>query len=372
MKKWKIMLVVFLTIVAAVLTMLAWSMEWLATLGGTPNDSEYERMLASPNYDSQSKVFVNPVETAVMSSQQNRDTMLAWLDKPSDSVPAEPLPTVTPDFTPPQAGLKLTWMGHSTYVVQLDGKVFLTDPVFSDRASPSSLMGPKRFHPFPCDVEDLPELDAVLISHDHYDHLDYRAIRTLVETTDTPFLVPLGVGAHLREWGVPEDRILRHDWWDETTFGSVVVASTPARHFSGRKGYDQFSTLWTSWSIVGPEHRLFFSGDTGYFEGLSEIAEKYGPFDAAMYEIGAYHDNWGQIHLGPEKTIEANRLIGGELVIPIHWGTFDLGLHSWWEPPTQFVSNATAAEMRWSIPAIGASIVPGVEEPREEWWTQDD
>lgn len=356
-----------LTCVAALVAVQ--STGWLAALGGTPVGERKDRFRGSEQWDEEGQVFVNPVETAVMMPGTTWETTQDWLRKPKDSVPLRAIDTVEPVLgAKPVGGLRLTWLGHSTILIEIDGRVVLVDPVFGDRASPSTLAGPRRFHPVPMALADLPELDAIVISHDHYDHLDMPTVRELTQKSAAPFLVPLGVGAHLERWKVPAERIREMDWWEETAVGELTIAATPARHFSGRGLMDRFSTLWASWSFIGPDHRVFFSGDTGLFDGFRTISQTYGPFDVAMMEIGAYHPNWGQIHLGPEQALMAFEMMDAEMIVPVHWGTFDLGLHGWTEPIRTFVASAEARGHRWAAPVPGGSIEPGLIEPREPWW----
>ncbi|QDG51786.1 hypothetical protein FIV42_13830 [Persicimonas caeni] len=354
---------------ATAATVFYWSTGWGASLGGDPDGERLERIRQSKQWSDEDGIFVNSVPTTVMMPGKTWEVTLDWFDKPGDAVPDTPPSTVRPVFSePPADGLRVTWLGHSTTLVEIDGARILIDSVFADRASPSTLVGPLRFHPLPVDPSELPELDAIIISHDHYDHLDMRAARELAASSNAPFLVPLGVGEHLEVWDIPADRIREFDWWDETQIGPVTIAATPSRHFSGRGLLNRFSTLWASWTFVGPEHRVFFSGDTGLFDGFADIADKYGPFDIAMYEIGAFNTNWGQIHLGPEGALDAFEMMDAKLVVPIHWGTFDLGLHGWKDPIRTFATLADERGHRWAAPMPGGAIEPGVSEPKEPWW----
>jgi L-ascorbate metabolism protein UlaG (beta-lactamase superfamily) len=341
----------------------------MASFGARPRGERLERIRQSPQWDQEQKIFVNSVETTVMQPGKGWETTREMMKKPSDSVPDGPLPVSKPSFaSPPLNGLRLTWFGHSAFLVTLDGINVLIDPVFAERASPSQLVGPRRFHPLPIEPSELPRLDAIIISHDHYDHLDMRAVRELTALSEAPFLVPLGVGAHLARWKVPSERIIEMDWWEEMTVGEVTIAATPARHFSGRGLFDRFTTLWASWAFVGPRHRVYFSGDTGFFDGFADISRVYGPFDVAMFEIGAYNPSWSEIHLGPHGAIAAFEMMDAHLVVPIHWGTFDLGLHGWQEPIETFVQLANQSGHRWAAPEPGGFIEPGIHEPREPWW----
>jgi L-ascorbate metabolism protein UlaG (beta-lactamase superfamily) len=215
--------------------------------------------------------------------------------------------------------------------MEMDGQVILFDPVFSERPSPLSFIGPKRFHPVPVSITDLPPLDAVVISHDHYDHLDYDTIMALAPKTQA-FYMPLGVGSHLAHWGIASEKINELDWWDERTVaGGPRLVACPARHFSGRLGFGD-RTQWSSWAAIGSAHRVFYTGDTGFMPLFDEIGERFGPFDLTLVKVGAYGLTWPDIHLNPEEGIEVHRMVRGRIMLPIHWGTFNLSYHAWNEP----------------------------------------
>ncbi len=255
-------------------------------------------------------------------------------------------------------GLRLTWFGHSTVLVEIDGHRVLTDPIFGERASPLSWVGPKRFVSPPVAVEDLPDLDAVVISHDHYDHLDRITIVELASRTGK-FVVPLGVGAHLENWGIYPARLIELDWWEKARVApNLHLMATPSRHFSGRGPFDRFVTLWASWALIGSEHRVFFCGDSGLFPGLTEIGERLGPFDVSLTPIGAYTPAAPHVHINPEEAIVAHQRVRGRLALPIHWGTFALGPHDWIEPARRFLVAARAAGVPVVIPQPGQSIDP--------------
>ncbi len=272
--------------------------------------------------------------------------------------PPGPLPMISPldrwrDALP--TGLRATWLGHSTVLLEIDGARILTDPVWAERASPTRIAGPKRFHAPPVPIPGLPPLDAVLVSHDHYDHLDAAAVRLLATTTEAHFITALGVGARLEGFGVPHDRITELDWWEEAEIPGtdVVVAATPAQHFSGRGPFDRNQTLWASYVFRGPRHRVFFSGDTGPEPALPLIRERFGPFDLILLEVGAFHPAWGDIHLGPWQAMEAHRALGGGPLLPVHWSTFDLALHAWDEPIVVLEEGARGGELPLLAPRIG-------------------
>jgi L-ascorbate metabolism protein UlaG (beta-lactamase superfamily) len=213
-----------------------------------------------------------------------------------------PLPSTSPLphwSRPPETGLRATWLGHSTVLLEIDGLRVLTDPVWGERASPVTFAGPKRFQPVPAPIAALPPLDAVVISHDHFDHLDYPSILELAQL-DVPFVTSLGVGAHLEAWGVPAARITELDWWERVELrGGLTIAAAPSQHFSGRSLHSRNLTLWSSLVVRGPRHAVFFSGDTGLTPEYAKIRKRLGPFDLVMLEVGAFHPAWGDIHLGP-------------------------------------------------------------------------
>jgi L-ascorbate metabolism protein UlaG (beta-lactamase superfamily) len=254
-------------------------------------------------------------------------------------------------------------------LLELDGLRVLTDPVWGDRASPASFAGPKRFAPVPVAISALPPLDAVLISHDHYDHLCIHTLRELAKL-DVPFITALGVGAHLESWGVPAARITELDWWEQTVLpgGQLSFTATPAQHFSGRGMADRNRSLWASWVIRTDKHRVFFSGDTGLTQEFAEIRERQGPFDLVMLEIGAFHPSWGDIHLGPENALAAHALLGGGTLLPVHWGTFNLALHDWNEPAETLYTLAKERGVRVITPKLGAPTEPARVEAQKPWW----
>jgi L-ascorbate metabolism protein UlaG (beta-lactamase superfamily) len=248
----------------------------------------------------------------------------------------------------------------------------LTDPVWSERASPFRILGPRRFHPPPIPLEGLPELDAVVISHDHYDHLEKASVLALAPT-GVRFFMPLGVGAHMEKWGVDPGQIIELDWWDSagSSSGDIQLVATPARHFSGR-GLSMNKTQWCSFVIMGPKHRVYFSGDTGLFPGFAEIGERYGPFQLTMLKIGAYNESWPDIHLDPEQAVAAHVALRGELLMPIHSGTFNLAFHNWFDPPDRLVAAATESSVQIVVPRPGQMFAPTEPPPLERWWQQNE
>jgi L-ascorbate metabolism protein UlaG (beta-lactamase superfamily) len=247
---------------------------------------------------------------------------------------------------------------------------FLTDPIFSERAGPYSFLGPRRFAPPPLAVEELPLIDAVVISHDHYDHLDHRTIQKLAAARAVRFLVPLGVRAHLQYWGVPAERIVELDWWETFSLGGVTVTATPARHASGRMLLDDDAKLWAGWAFAGPAHKVYYSGDTGLFPGLADIGERLGPFDLTMIEVGQYGKAWPDWHAGPEQAVEAHRMVRGKVMLPVHWGTFQLAYHGWTEPIERTLVAATEKGVTLIVPKLGESVEPAAPPTVERWWPE--
>ena len=287
-------------------------------------------------------------------------------------VPKVPLPIESPLEAwraPIASGLRITWLGHSTLLLESDGQRVLTDPVFGERASPFSFAGAKRFHPVPATIAQLPPLDAVLLSHDHYDHLCDQSMRALAKLR-VPVITSLGVGARLERMGVEPQLIRELDWWEQHTLpgGELSFTATPSQHFSGRTLRDRNETLWSSWVIATQNHQLFFSGDTGLTEEFAAVRERFGRFDVTMLEIGAWNAAWGDIHLGPANALRAFELLGGGTLLPVHWGTFDLALHRWDEPAETLVTLADAAKARVLTPLLGRPFEPEHVENPTRWW----
>ena len=293
--------------------------------------------------------------------------------KPPRAVPHQALPCrrlsraellAAPDNT-------LVRLGHSTVLMKLRGQFWLTDPMLSDRASPCPFAGPRRFQASPIAADELPPLKGVILSHDHYDHLDYATIRAIAERVEH-FVTPLGVGDRLIRWGVPAAKIRQLDWWQATAIDGVRLVATPARHFSGRSLFDTNRTLWCSWAILAGDTRVFFSGDTGYFDGMRLIGERLGPFDIALLETGAYHAHWARVHMYPEETLQACLDLCGKTLLPIHNATFDLALHAWDEPLVRINALAQAHGVPLATPRLGNIITIGVGTPNDRWWQATD
>ena len=264
--------------------------------------------------------------------------------------------------------LKVTWVGHSSQIINIDGKIILTDPVYDDK---TVFIGPSRYNgSVPLNLEELPEIDVVVISHNHYDHLNLFTIEK-IHNKVKQFVTPLMVGAELEKLGVPRDKIVELDWWEEVTlFENFLIVLTPAQHFSGRGLTDRDKTLWGSYVIKGPHHKLYFSGDSGYFEGFKEIGEKYGPFDYTFMECGAYNKKWHSGHMFPEETVQAHIDLKGKILQPIHWGTFDLALHAWYDPMIRVAKAADDYGVKLSTPIVGETITIDENLTTERWWEE--
>lgn len=258
-------------------------------------------------------------------------------------------------------------LGHSTVLLKLGGEYVLTDPVFSDRASPLNWLGPKRFHEPPISLDALPNIKVVVISHDHYDHLDKATVIKLADKVEH-FVTPLGVGTHLMKWGIDESKIHQLDWWEEIQLGQIRLTATPAQHFSGRGLLDRDSTLWASWVIEGADSRVFFSGDSGYFPGFKEIGEKFGEFDITLIETGAYNALWDNIHMMPEDSLQTHLDLNGRAMLPIHNSTFDLALHDWFAPLETISQLAHVKSIHLLTPTMGAPVSIKAPPQFAQWW----
>jgi L-ascorbate metabolism protein UlaG (beta-lactamase superfamily) len=344
-----------------------------AALGAQPSDirATAER---SPNF--RDGVFVNLEPASQFSIDREEQRQMLWevVGNRGATRPAAAIPLVTPEARAFETGagqIAVSWFGHSTALLEVDGYRVLTDPVWSERCSPSDIVGPGRMHPPPVPLDALPALDAIVISHDHYDHLDIDTIVALAHSQWAPFVVPLGVGAHLRDWGIPDERIIELDWNEQAQVDELTLICTPARHFSGRF-LNRNGTLWASWAIIGPAHRAYFGGDTGYTKSFAEIGAEHGPFDVTLLPVGAYNRTWPDIHMNPEEAVQSHLDVNGRLLVPIHWCTFRLAPHPWAEPIERLLAAADAAHIQVAVPKPGERVDPTATAELDPWWRQVD
>jgi L-ascorbate metabolism protein UlaG (beta-lactamase superfamily) len=351
-----------LLLLASALLVLAWP-----AFGHTAEGTRRARMERSPQWrDGQ---FHNP-EPIV----NDIAGMLGGLfDVSPVASPAATFPTARVDpalfARAPASGLRVTWFGHSSILLEIDGHRVLTDPMWSEHSSPLSFIGPTRWFAPPIALGDLPGLDAVVISHDHYDHLDYRTLRAM-KSWKTTFVVPLGLGAILEGWGIAHERIVELDWWERTKVRGLEIVCTPARHASGRTPFDRDENLWGGYALLGSTHRAYYSGDTGLFPGMREIGARLGPFDVTLIESGQYNRTWPDWHVGPEQAVAAHRMVQGRVLVPVHWGLLQLAYHGWTEPVERVLAEAARHQIRVLTPKPGQSVEPTTAAPIARWWPE--
>jgi L-ascorbate metabolism protein UlaG (beta-lactamase superfamily) len=360
---------VILIILAAALVVALRSTRWLASLGGRVTGARLDRARRSPEF--RDGKFRN-MEQSRMLTGSYRAMLKHQFFGGEQREPSGPIPVIKrtrSDYAnPPASGLRATWIGWASVLVEIDGHIVLTDPVWSERCSPSTLVGPKRFHAPPIALDELPHADLVVISHDHYDHLDMPTVQFLA-TRGTHFAVPLGIGAHLERWSVPASQIHELDWNETFSMNDLTVTATPARHYSGRNPLHGNETLWSSWVIRGPHHRVFFSGDSGYSASFKTIGDQHGPFDLTLIKIGASDPTWSEIHMTPEEAVQTHRDLRGTVMLPIHWCTFNLAFHPWRDPADRAVAAAAKQGVQIVIPKPGEFVEPGAaREAQEGWW----
>ncbi|MDF2479627.1 MAG: hypothetical protein K0S24_5110 [Sphingobacterium sp.] len=364
-------LIIILSLLILILIIGLLFMKISPQFGAKATGDSFDRIKSSKNF--KNGKFRNLEDTSMM-TKFDFDTMAKYFSNSQDKVPRFSLPMerINANSFERNNGkdIKLTWFGHSTLLLEVNNKKILLDPMLSEVPAPLPMLASKRFSKsIPLEIIDFPALDAVLISHDHYDHLDYLTIVKLKDKVKN-FYVPLGIGEHLKLWGIDESKIIELDWWQESKFDEITFISTPSRHFSGRGLFNMNSTLWCSWVIKSTNHSIFFSGDTGYNKAFKEIGDKYGPFDLTMLECGQYNEGWSDIHMMPEETVKANMDLKGKTLMPIHWGAFKLSVHSWYEPIERLLKEATTFNVNVITPKIGETVAIGKPIEFEKWWRQ--
>ena len=364
--------IIFVSLALLVTIMITAFVNLSPQFGGQPSEYQQKDFEDSGHY--KDGKFQNQIPTSMELGFTKTVSLIGdmFFSRGKARRPGEPLPMekIDPEnvaYNARDIG-RLTWFGHSACLLEIDGRKILFDPMLGQNAGPLPWMSPQRFNrELPIEIEALPFIDAVLISHDHYDHLDYGSIKKLKEKVGM-FYVPLGVGAHLRAWGVKDENISELNWWDEVQFKGFTFICAPARHFSGR-GLSKNITLWCSWIIQSSEQRFYFSGDSGYGPHFREIGEKYGPIDFVMMECGQYNELWHNIHLMPEETVQATLDVKGKLLLPIHWGAFTLSLHSWTDPITRVTAEADKVRLQVTTPKIGEPVLLDYKKvPVSKWW----
>ena len=347
-------------------------LRWPRAFGSRARGERLSRVRSSPQW--RNGKFRNRVPTVTVPAGRIFETLRLQAAAGPGRYPGRGIPLAHPSRpelqAAPESGLRVTWLGHATALVDLDGARVLTDPVWSERVSPLGRVGPRRFFQPPVALEELPPLDAVVVSHDHYDHLDMPAIVALSQRAadQVRFYAPLGVGAHLERWGIPEERIVELDWEESRAAGPLTLTLTPARHFSGRGLTDRDSTLWGSWVVAGPSRRVYYSGDTGYFDGFRNIGAAHGPFDATLMSLASYGPTWPDVHMTPEELVRAHVEVRGDALIPVHWATFNLAFHDWNEPAIRASAAAREQGVRLLLPRPGEMIEPALAPELPEWW----
>lgn len=346
-------------------------MQFSPQFGANPEGVALEKIESSEHY--QDGEFVNLVETKMdMGFSKIMETMEEFMNArdvmPEDSLPVKfsEAPVSTRSLGP-DTSVYITWYGHSAVLVEMEGKRLLLDPMLGEASSPIPFLSKRFPYQEPIDLDQLTDIDAIIISHDHYDHLDYP---TIVELKDEVghYYTALGVGAHLRSWGIPEEKITELDWWESGQLDQLTFTATPNRHFSGRGITDRNKTQWASWVLTGEYNNLFFSGDGGYAGHFKEIGDRLGPFDFTMIECGQYNEKWSEIHMMPEQSVQAHIDLRGEVMMPIHWGAFNLAIHSWTDPVLRAKAEASRRSVELIHPYIGDRFQIGKKNANPIWW----
>lgn len=356
----KVILILVLAAVILAAVVLAF-LEFYPSVGRMPDQDERAELerKSMHYYDGQ---FHNENEVPAMTGEADPSS--------PRKKPRSTLRAAAPEFLvePQPDALRYTWFGHSSFLLQLGETSILADPVFSDRSSPVSFAGPRRFSELPVTVEDLPEIDVLFVSHDHYDHLDYRTIRSIKERVGT-FVVPLGVDAILRGWGVEAEKMHALDWWESAEINGVTFTLTPSQHFSGRNPLKSNSTLWGGLYVDNGRHRVYYTGDGGYYGVFAEIQDRLGAPELMLAECGQYDSAWAKIHMTPEQTVQAAIDAGAAWLIPVHWGSFCICNHAWDDSIRRVTAAAETAGLRLASPEIGRTVdYDALSDYTQSWW----
>lgn len=353
---------VIIVVIISILFLLLWK-----PFGRKPSkeDEKYYKKAANYNYDE--KKFFNEKDYSLMANSKESNNFISNKNTTTENKIKAEKPNLISNLMIDD--FNITWLGHSTILMQMHGMNILIDPIFSEYASPVQFVGPKRFAEIPIKIEDLPEIDIVMISHDHYDHLDYNSIIELKDKTKQ-FIVPLGVENHLERWGVESEKITAMAWWEEITVNNLQIGCTPGRHNSFRIPTNRFATLWCSWVFIDEYNKVFFTGDTGFDKHFSEIYDKYGSFDLALLECGQYDVMWKSSHMTPEESVEAGKILNASVLLPIHWGTFSISNHGWDDPIIRFVKKVEEEKIKYAVPKIGETFNYKTDIKTEKWWEE--
>ncbi len=356
---WIIFIVIFLILFAKIF------MRAYPAFGSRPTKADREDYAKRAENYFDGKYFTYPAEWELPGVPSNNKV------SEKAAIPAGPLPAGTPDFSKAQPDdPAVTWLGHSTLLIQMSGKNILIDPVFSERSSPVQWAGPKRFTPPPIDIDDLPEIDAVLITHDHYDHLDMDTIKRLESKTKN-YIVPLGVEKHIKRWIADDGRVTELAWWESFALGDLEIYCAPANHKSGRALDNQQTTLFCSWVLKDAHHQIYESGDTGYGAHFEEIHKRFGDFDLFLPDCGQYNINWHYWHMFPEESAMAAETLGAKAVMPIHWGAFVLSDHGWDDPAERLTRACEEKNIEIATPKLCETMsVSETENFHERWWRE--
>ncbi|MCB1178447.1 MAG: MBL fold metallo-hydrolase [Leptospiraceae bacterium] len=363
------------SIVVFIIIVLLISLNNCSSFGKDPEGDHLKKISESSHYNKEREEFVNR-RPDILKDMRSKTSFfkMTWefmFGGGKHRSPEEKLPEVKPDiegFLKESDAIKFIWFGHSTFIVNFEGKILLFDPVFSGSASPFSFMV-KRFQDAVIKLEELPEVDYIIISHDHYDHLDMETIK-FFKDKKTKFVTPLGVTSHIKDWGIEKERLFELDWWQNIQLGDTELILAPAQHFSGRRGFQGNKTLWGSWIVKGKDKSLYFSGDSGYDTHFKEIGDKYGPFDLTFIENGQYNEMWREVHVLPEETAKAFLDLKGKQLVPVHWGMFDLSLHNWYEPVEELEKFAKKENIDLLTPRFGEMVKTDEPNIFKRWWKE--